>query len=385
MSCPLCGAAASETLDVRPRVPVAQNLLFPSREAALGCPVGTLHMVRCLACGFAWNAEFDPALVGYGADYENDQTHSPFYRRHFDAVASEISRRTAGEAVDVLEIGCGQGAFLGAMAGSLGPSARRLTGFDPAFRGGELPAGCRIEAAYFTGQRLEAKQNLVVARHVIEHVADPVAFLRTLRGACADGALVAIETPDVQWILDGAVVHDLYYEHCSLFDAPSLALALWSAGFAVETVESCFGGQYLLAIARAAAPGPRPERADPVDSRGYAARREEWVVRARAALRREAAAGHRIALWGAASKGVTLALLVQEEDSPLALAIDISPARAGTFMPLTGLPVVAPEEARWRGVTRAFLMNPAYADEIDAACRAQGWDLALSPVEFLTG
>lgn len=372
-------------LDRRSRVPVAQNLLYRSRAAALASPTGILDMLRCMACGFAWNAAFDAALVDYAGDYESDQSHSDAYRRHLGAVADVVETALGDrEAVRAVEIGCGQGQVLALLAERLGPRAESLVGFDPSFRASSpLPAGARVERVYFTEATrhlVGAGPDLVVTRHVIEHVADPLGFLATIRAACDDGAALVVETPNLQWILDGAVIQDLYYEHCSLFDAPALARALRAAGFEAVEVSEAFGGQYLLAVARAGKASFAP-RSAAVDAASYPARRAAALARLEAAVAADAASGETVALWGGASKGVTLALLLAERLRDVALAIDINPVRTGCFMPLTGLPVVAPEAARTAGVTKAWVMNPAYLPEIEAWCRDQDWPLKLAVID----
>ncbi len=386
LRCPICESFAAEELDFRPRVPIAQNLMFRSRREALDCPVGTLRMVRCMTCGFAWNAAFDPGLLRYGADYENNQSHSRIFGEHLDAVAEHIGKHMSGRrAAAALEVGCGQGDFLHRLAGALGGEPLDLVGFDPAYRpGSAIPAGARVEREYFTAEtaaKLQTAPDLVVSRHVIEHVADPLSFLRALRKVCAEGVPLFVETPSVQWILDGAVAQDLYYEHCSLFDPGSLRFALELAGFAVEAVSPFFGGQYMLATAVGAA-GLRPslpeERASNSD---YPARKAAIVERLAAALRSDAADGEKVALWGAASKGVTLALLLGEALAGVEAAIDINPARSGTFMPVTGLPVISAEEAQGAGITKAYVANPLYLPEIALFCGRRGWPLKLETIE----
>lgn len=385
LRCPICTSVAAEELEFRAQVPIAQNLMFRSRDAALACPVGTLRMVRCMVCGFAWNAGFDPGLLHYGADYENDQSLSAAFARHLDEIAQRIARRIGGRHdVDGIEVGCGQGGFLRLLDSALGERARFLVGFDPAYRpASPLPNSARVERINFTqatGGRLGTAPDLIVARHTIEHVADPISLLRAMRSVCSEGALLFIETPDVQWILDGAVAHDLYYEHCSLFDGGSLRFALEKAGFAVEDVSSCFGGQYLFATAVAATevvptlPSSRPTNAD------YAARKAAAIEQVAAAVRRHAAEGETIAFWGGASKTVTLALLLGEALAHVEAAIDINPARSGTFTPVTGLPVISPDAAQAAGVTRAFVTNPQYLAEVEAFCRRRCWALDLVPV-----
>jgi hypothetical protein len=386
LRCPICASTTAEDLDFRPEVPIAQNLMFGSAQEALDCPVGTLRMVRCMTCGLAWNAAFDPALLRYGAGYENNQSHSAVFAEHLDAIASHIGKRMAGRRdVAALEVGCGQGDFLHRLAGVLEGEPAHLTGFDPAYRpGSRIPEGTRLEREYFTeetGAKLQAAPELVVTRHVIEHVADPMSFLRALRSVCAEGVPLFVETPSVQWILDGAVAQDLYYEHCSLFDAGSLRYALELAGFAVEEISACFGGQYMLATAVAAAavtpslPVARPSNAE------YPARKAGIVGRLAAALRSDAVTGEKVALWGGASKGVTLALLLGDELARVEAAVDINLARSGTFMPVTALPVISAEEAQAAAITKAYVSNPLYLSEIALFCSTRGWPLKLEAIE----
>ena len=67
MTCPVCGSADTIVFDRRPRVPVHQNGLCPTRQSALATPTGVLEMAGCRACGFAWNAAFEPDRLVYDA------------------------------------------------------------------------------------------------------------------------------------------------------------------------------------------------------------------------------------------------------------------------------------------------------------------------------
>ena len=110
---------------------------------------------------------------------------------------------------------------------------------------------------------------MIVSRHTIEHVPDPVAFLTAVRDALGERAeaTIFLETPCVDWILRHDAMQDFFYEHCSLFTARALALALERAGFHAPRVEHVFGGQYLWARASAApwaAPSAPPAPCAPV-------------------------------------------------------------------------------------------------------------------------
>ena len=91
--------------------------------------------------------------------------------------------------------------------------------------------------------------SVVVTRHVIEHVPDPVEFLSVIRNALPDawhGSLF-IETPCARWIINNRAMHDFFYEHVNYSTAKTLSLACHRAGFRATEVNHVFCGQYLWA------------------------------------------------------------------------------------------------------------------------------------------
>jgi hypothetical protein len=211
---------------------------------------------------------------------------------------------------------------------------------------------------------------VVVCRHVIEHVADPPALLRSVRAALAASprARVFFETPCVEWILRRQVAWDFFYEHCSLFTADALATAFTAAGFAVAAVRHVFGGQYLWLEAHLAEDA-RPWRPSgvtgpPVElARRFAAAEAARVGSWRRDLDRLAAAGP-LAVWGAGAKGVTFCNLADPDARRIACVVDVNPAKQGKFVAGTGHPIVAPERAAAAGVTAALVLNPNYVAEV---------------------
>ena len=364
-ACPVCGAAGAATLAHRRAVPVLQNAVHASREAAAAAPRGDLLLLDCGRCGFVWNAAFDAARITYAVGYENCQSHSPAFRDHLADRIARIGAVLAGRPrPSIVEVGCGQGDFLGLLAASLGPV--EAVGFDPSWRGadGAGPAGTRLHRQLFdhaTAAGLAPDPDVVIARHVIEHVPDPVGFLRTIRAALPAGATARLflETPCNQWIRASGAVHDLFYEHCSLFDAGSLARALTLAGFVPERVERVFGGQYLWAEATPAPPQPRGLASDEL----FQARWRTTIARAQGP----------VAVWGASAKGATFLVLADPGGSRVDCVIDINPAKQGRFIAATGHAIVAPDAAAQRGVGTIIIMNPNYREEIVATARSIGW------------
>ncbi|TCT09875.1 C-methyltransferase-like protein [Tepidamorphus gemmatus] len=384
MTCPVCGSADTLVFDRRARVPVHQNGLCPTRERALATPTGVLEMAGCHACGFAWNAAFEPGLLVYDAAYENDQTCSPAFRAHFAERAGRVlaAVRDLTE-VRVVEVGCGQGDFLAHLAALGDGRITRATGFDPAWRGidGEGPGRAAIHRRYYepaTAHLAGGAPDVIVSRHTIEHVPDPVGFLRAIRAAAGADSPVRIflETPCIGWVIANGQMQDLFYEHCSIFTAGSLALALREAGFGPARAGHVFAGQYLWAEAGFGADDPAP--ATIPDFAGWEDRKSRYVAHWRGIVETAAGQGP-VYLWGGGSKGVTFTLLIDPDATRLAGAVDINPRKQGGYLPVTGLPILAPEQLPAKGAT-VIVMNPAYHAEIEAQARAIGRQARFVPL-----
>ncbi|MBC7542334.1 MAG: methyltransferase domain-containing protein [Candidatus Sericytochromatia bacterium] len=368
--CPVCQSTDLLPFLQRSAVPVHQNLAIRSEQAAAATVVGDLALCCCQACGFVFNAAFDLAKLDYGENYDNTQALSPAFEAHLQGLVRQLVDERGVRDCRIVEVGCGKGLFLRKLVEA--HSGNTGVGFDPSYQGpdADLAGRLRFERQYYGPEAAEVAADVVVCRHVIEHVPEPMALLHSVRQALAASprARVFFETPCVEWILRNQVVWDFFYEHCSYFSAASLTTAFELAGFAVEQVGHVFGGQYLWLEARL------PEQAPPVSLRpdplpalaaAFAAAeqglRETWQRRL-ADLQR----GGKVALWGAGAKGVTLANLIDPDHSRIDCLVDINPVKQGGFLPGTGHPIVAPAELADRGVAVAILLNPNYRDEIAA-------------------
>lgn len=374
-SCPVCGGAALEEFLHRDNVVPHQNALMASRDAARGVVRGTLSLVVCGACGFIHNRAFDAAIMAYGEDYDNAQTHSPAFRAYVDGLAARLLKDSARRDCRIVEVGCGDGYFLRKLVEDPARGNRGV-GFDPSYRGSERDdaGNLRFERRFYDADCAAVPADLVVCRHVIEHVPDPVALLRSVRAAlgASPDARVFFETPCVDWIFAGNVIWDLFYEHCNYFTAASLTAAFEQAGFEVIGVDHVFGGQYLWLEARPAgrrpAPRPRPGTT-PDDARRMGAGEARLLDRLAAQIE-PLCKSRRTAIWGAGAKGVTLANLLDAEARRFDCIIDINPNKQGCFIAGTGHEILSLQAAAARGVEAALLTNPNYRAEIEAMAPA---------------
>ena len=365
--CPVCQSNLVTTFLKREQVPVHQNLVIRDQRSALEIPRGDLSLAVCEECGFVFNQAFNLSSMKYGVDYDNTQTCSPVFNTYMDELVDRLVFENGVRDCRVIEVGCGKGFFI-----------RKLTergnnlgyGFDPSYVGPatDLDGRLHFEKRYYGPECAETSADVIVCRHVIEHVPNPLDLLHTIRQTLANSprAKVFFETPAVEWILRNQVIWDFFYEHCSYFSADSLTTSFEATGFKIESIQNVFGGQYLwleatLSIEEPARVTRKPGLiANLAKQFALSERKLKGVLGER--LQGLVARG-KVALWGAGAKGVTLANLVDPEREWIACVVDLNPRKQGHYLPGTGHPVVGYQELAKYGVETAILMNPNYREE----------------------
>ena len=332
------------------QLPVFQNRMFATERLARTCTRGDLVLVQDPDTGLIGNQAFDPALMDYGADYQNEQGHSTAFRRHLDAVAALVKTHFGGQTL--IEVGCGKGLFLEQLS-DLGFS---VTGLDPTYEG----ANPNIIREYFTPATGLHADGLIL-RHVLEHVRDPVNFLSQLRLANGGAGKIYIEVPCLDWIAGHHAWFDLFYEHVNYFRLPDFERMFGQ----VHESGRMFGGQYLYVIAdlaslrtpTAAAQDRFALPAGFLDTLNQCAERLKTIDRTQQ---------RRAAVWGGASKGVIFSLFMERAGARVDTIIDMNPAKQGKYIAATGLLVQSPEQAllQLHPGDDIFVMNRNYLSEI---------------------
>lgn len=379
--CPLCSGHNLSTVLERDSVPVFQNALYRAESDARNAQRGHIHLAFCDDCYFAFNEGFDSQKVSYDSNYENDQTHSQAFQDHVNLMADRVAAAIPDNGT-LVEIGCGQGGFLEELSNRTHGRKVGLCGFDPSYRACSVQSDIVVKASLFnevTATNLGIVPHVLVSRHVIEHVPDPVGFLRSIRRTANESsAQLFLETPCFEWIAVNRVFQDVFYEHVNYFTAKALSQALRRAGFATATVRHVFGGQYLWAEASTHTKEPSVVAEAAASDVAAAAKSFSKSIEERI--------GHWVkfledeqptALWGAGAKGVTFAQLVDPARKRIDCVVDSNPRKQGAYVSITGHPIVAAEEAQQCGIKRILVMNPNYIDEIHAQVSRQNWDVSI--------
>ena len=376
---PVCPESEAIPLLDMPGVPVHCNVLWPTRQAALAAPRGDIRLTYLPACGHTYNPAFDPSLMEYTQEYENSLHFSPRFQEYATALAGGLVEKYNLRDKDIVEIGAGKGDFL-IMLCAL--SGNRGWGYDPSYvpEPGYIAPNVTFVQDFYTEKYLDQRADLIVCRHVLEHIPDPDAFVAQVRRAVGEQqSVVFFEVPNALWTLQRGGIWDVIYEHCSYYSPTSLAHLFERHGFRVLAVNEVFGGQFLtieaIPVTGAGEQGsggagekeavgngfsPAVLTADAhAFAAAYAAKRDEWCGR----LRDLAATGRRGVVWGAGSKGVTF-LNATGAGEEIVAVVDINPRKQGKYVAGTGQPIVAPAELADLRPDFVIIMNANYREEI---------------------
>lgn len=382
VTCPICGGSLLDQFLNRPRVPVHQNLLIRDQEAAKNSATGSLTLLLCKGCGFIFNNLFDSQKLNYGDEWDACQMYSPYYEEYIDNLVDHLLHERKVRKCRIAEIGCGQGFFLRKLVEA--PDSGNVGfGFDPGYVGPEtdLDGRLRFEKQFFGPDSCFPAVDIVICRHMIEHVPEPLTLLLAIRRSLSDSPLgmLFLETPSVEWILSKRLFWDFFYEHCCYFATCSLKTAIEEAGFKAGAVRHEFGGQYLWleaspsnSMQASTRNGTSIEQL--VENYRASERRllERWSKKIRALVAKGG-----VALWGAGNKGVTLANMVDPGCELIKGLVDINPSKQGCFVPGTGHPIVDYRHLPELGVKTAIAMNPNYRVEIKALLAQSGINITL--------
>ncbi len=385
--CPVCRSAMTPFFAVR-QMPALCNVLWPSRAAALETPRADIELGSCGQCGMIANLSFDSQLVEYDADYENALHFSQRFQQHAEQLVAELIDRYRLRGKTIVEIGCGDGHFLNLMCQR---GENRGVGYDPSMAGKPVTAASgtsvTIVPRLFGTQDASQPADLICCRHVLEHIADPLAFLSTIRQAIGHReSVLFLEVPNARWMIRELRFWDVIYEHCSYFTPQSLEVLIRRSGFIPLHVAERYGDQFLTIEAQ-----PAPGNEVPTDDGAGSVSPDEldrfgghytqtigfWNQKLRELQQR----GGRPVVWGAGSKGVSfLNALAGASNHAIEYVVDLNPRKQGKFVAGAGQAIVAPEALSSHRPDLVIVMNEIYLDEIRQSLTAMGVEAEVRAV-----
>lgn len=339
--CRVCRGPAEVLLDLGPQ-PFCNRFLSRDGQSDDAHP---LVQGQCAACGVI--QLFDPAPVA-ALMPRFDWVRYKEEGRHL-IMAAEVVAGLPG--LDARSRICGvtwnDDDALAALAAR---GYRRVRRLDPdkdlGVRSGGLEsfqAALTPEAAQVIVRR-DGPADLVIARYILEHAHDPVAFLHALAELITPTGYAWIEVPDCTPALETRDYTTLWEEHTLYFTPATFHDCLVRNGFSVVYFElyPYTHENSLVAIVtpnRAAPPPTRVPEREWVRGRDFARalpeRRRQWS-RYCIDVRRD---GGKLAMFGAGHLACMFITVMGLKDE-IAFVVDDHPAKRGLRMPGSGLPIL---------------------------------------------
>ncbi len=334
-TCPACGHHVAVAFYDGGDQPLATIAWPESAVRAQTMPRLSLDFVRCVNCGHVYNQAFDYADVPYSEKPNlmfNRGTHwSAFLEGQQRAILSDLPDRPV-----VIEVGHGDGSFLAALHEKR-PEGRYI-GFDPhGASQGHNHIVFRQELFEPSLHLEELHPNLIITRHVLEHLTNPLGLLQRTSFAAALlnlSPLVYIEVPCIDAAIRNRRTVDFYYEHSSQFTTRSFTTMLEKAADEIIEVGHGYDGEVVYGFARLGTTISSVRIAN--EARGFDLDSQTALKEISAQLAALAAKGDPVAVWGGTGKSAAFMCRYGMDTERFPLVVDSDVAKVGTFVPGTG-------------------------------------------------
>jgi hypothetical protein len=333
--CPVCRYTLSAPFFYGGKQPLA-TLGWPKTSAESFEMVRySLDYRKCPRCTHIWNRDFSYEAIPYDKNPNRMFNNGGTWRGHLKNTIDNVLSRLPSNPT-IIEIGSGDNHFIRGIAESLDGKGRFL-GFDPNFS--QMDAvGVEFYPRLF--EPLEDmvifEPDLLIMRHVLEHLADPAAFIDQLAwgGSLLKKPVIFFaETPCVDQVFNSKRLVDFFYEHPSQFTTQSFKTLLEHGGD-VLSIDHGYGREVVYGFVKLSLPDSYRETADNSVSFFHEADVSRRNIRIQ--LTELATSGKKIAIWGGTGKAAAFIHQFSVNPSDFPLIVDSDKNKVGTYVPKTG-------------------------------------------------
>lgn len=376
--CPGCGGENLTILEVQ-----SDHKIFLTDADELTVTTG---VCGCESCGLTF---LNPRM-GQKKLFEYYTKQSRIPRSHIEAaspfaahmdlqidlIEKVYSIKGGGRA---LEIGCAEGFFLQALE-KRAQGKMHLYGVELSEKYVEqarkqLPEVVIFETPLEKTNFKELKFDLIIMRHVLEHLSRPMECLQKIREILAPGGALYIEVPDSNKIAP-SVSRFYHHEHLLYFTPQVLNNYLTSAGLqpvvCERFVDNPAGSGFSYPVIRAVGAGsvPKPLRTLPGHARSVylenMAMKDFYLSSLLAPvllrLQNNMANNSSVGIFGAGPHTMDLLELLEDEEVVWSKIFDNNPNKQGKTM--RGIPIVKPDLNTLQSVDCVLISSAEFEDEM---------------------
>lgn len=315
-----------------------------TREEALNIASFVMDVQRCVNCGHVYHTQFDFERIPYRSHSNMVYNHAPYWQAFQNDLAEEWIETYNLRSKRILEIGCGEGLFLKRfLREDLGN-----TGF--AYEPGPDAENARrngietVRQFFHAAPGLSLKPDVIICRHVIEHLADPFDFILQIAIECNlqnQTPLVFAEVPQIDKALRLGRINDFLYEHVSNFTLNSFRTLFELGGYEILDISSRYDEEVIDVVARPILSGKQTVIRDACNR--FRSNVDTQVTTVCGQIEAWVAEGKKIAFWAGTGKGAAFLNMFGFDHERYPVVVDSDPLKAGGFVPGTGQQIRRPE------------------------------------------
>lgn len=341
-TCPACGHHVAVSFYDGGQAPLTTLAWPKSAQQAKSMEKLPLEFVRCVDCGHVYNKAFRYEKVPYSDKPNLMYNKGALWQRHLQVTHGLILEQLPASPM-VVEIGAGDGHFIKSLAKQR-PEGRYIA-FDPNGAMDSSDGLVEFYAELFdpATHMAEFKPDLIICRHMLEHLENPLGFIQSLSFAAAWEGLqtdLFIEVPCIDRAFETGRTVDFFYEHNSHFTTDSLRRLFERSNAAINILERGYEDEVVYGYARLGI--GQEGRKLTQESVEFFTQAQAVDTDVKAQLNALAARGNTIAFWGGTGKAASFINRYEADAERFPVVVDSDIEKVGTYVPGTGQLIQSP-------------------------------------------
>lgn len=331
---------------------------------------GKLDIVSCRNCSHIFNVQFDRELVSKiynNNNYSASLPVSPKMQKRFEYRAKHVIGHQNITNKVVLEVGTTDFAFSNIL---LDCGAAHIVAFEPSTAFSNSNEKITLIQDFITKDNIEKfapNCNLVVMRHVLEHLDNPASTLLDFLRYTKKGTLLYIEVPNLNSILKGLRFYDFFYEHVSYFSPEFLYYFFEEIGHHVRKIEYLINGQHFgILIENSGSINVKiPDFGDlTFNHNALISNFVQEVKNFEEKLLDIIKTNKDVAIYGAGGHAISVINRLNLNHLDIRCLFDLSPQKAGKSSPCGNVPILIPSHNSLSDIDTVIIIASLHQNEV---------------------